>query len=349
MFELWFVFALIVMAFVPRIVSGQQYMYTDLGTLGSNYSRATAVNSNGQVVGYSNLSGGTQSGFFWDGTMHSLNDVIGSPNSANGLNGFGVIVGSVYDGQLGANQAMRLDHSTNSLQYLPLGPGHSVANGVNASGSIVGRYTQAEDHAFIFYPDGTVQDLGVGIATAVNDGDMVTGYLTFSGFARASVWSEGVQTLLGTLGGPSSYGLAINSLGQVAGSSSVGLTTQHAFVFTDGVGMVDLGTLGGSNSIAYGINSSGSIVGMSQNSAGTSVAFVCSGGVMVDLNSLLSNQPAGWTLASASAVSENGYIVGHAVSSDGQTTHAFLLTPVPEPGVLTISLLMCGVVRRRRH
>ena len=45
------------------------YIFTDLGTFGEAYSTPTAINSTGQVVGYSNTTGDTANhATIWNGT-----------------------------------------------------------------------------------------------------------------------------------------------------------------------------------------------------------------------------------------------------------------------------------------
>src|SRR5438034_456718 len=69
---------------------------------------------------------------------------------------------------------------------------------------------------------------------------------------------------LGTLGGSQSFGLSINTAGQVAGISYLSDNQViHAFLYSNGT-MTDLGTLPGypaAHSLAFGINASGQVTG----------------------------------------------------------------------------------------
>lgn len=81
---------------------------------------------------------------------------------------------------------------------------------------------------------------------------------------RCPVWTpQYTITSLGTLGGYTSWGQAINDLGQVAGRSE-GPNGQHAFLWRNGV-MTDLGTLIPTHieSSGLGINNHGDVVGYS--------------------------------------------------------------------------------------
>lgn len=73
------------------------------------------------------------------------------------------------------------------------------------------------------------------------------------------------------------------------------------------------------------------------------------GGVMTDLDTLI-DPASGWTLDEATGISDIGFITGYGTNPMGET-HAFLLTPTPEPSgwvVLGLGALgLCGLARRR--
>src|SRR5579859_2056029 len=84
---------------------------------------------------------------------------------------------------------------------------------------------------------------------ALNPGGELTGFFyTASHGPHAFTYNAGSITDLGTLGGATSIGNAINSSGQVAGQVDLSGGT-HAFLYSNG-SLNDLGTLGGSTSSA---------------------------------------------------------------------------------------------------
>ena len=123
---------------------------------------------------------------------------------------------------------------------------------------------------------------------------------------------------LGTLGGNSSTGYAINDFGQVVGESKKSVYgCDYAFLWSDATGMQNLGTLGGESSVAYGINNLGQVVGSAETKEGEFHAFFYSGsGVLQDLTTFgVSN--------SARDINDSGQIVGYYTHQPGQY-HPFL-------------------------
>ena len=125
---------------------------------------------------------------------------------------------------------------------------------------------------------------------------------------------------VGTLsGGINSSGYGINNSGQVVGESDTGpilhlnlrlksfsLYGTHAFLWTEGAGMMDLGHLGGGTSRATAISNNGVVVGTSALINGTDHAFrwtQASG--LIDLNTLLKPN-SGWVLVDAYGVNDHG-------------------------------------------
>jgi probable HAF family extracellular repeat protein len=166
-----------------------------------------------------------------------------------------------------------------------------------------------------------------------------------AGDFRAFTWtqSSGI-TMLGTLGGSDSWGMAINDSGEVAGHSTNASGYVHAFS-DDGGPLEDLGTLGGLSSYAYGINNSGTIVGYSTLSNGDTHAFVFLNGVMFELNNLIPAD-SGWTLDEAFSIDNAGQIFGDGVHNgefDSFRLDAESFTQaVPEPA--TFALFGIGFV-----
>lgn len=93
-----------------------------------------------------------------------------------------------------------------------------------------------------------------------NAGQVVGQYETGDfGVSRAFLYSNGVLTDLGTLGGSSSVALAINNSGVIVGASQSN-TGLQAFVYTAGAGMTNISPPG-YGSIALGVSDSGLVVG----------------------------------------------------------------------------------------
>jgi probable HAF family extracellular repeat protein len=124
---------------------------------------------------------------------------------------------------------------------------------------------------------------------------------------------------LGTFGGSSSFALAVNAVGQVAGYAyGPDDAWYHAFLYDarSGAPIQDLGSLGVS-SLATDINDAGQVTGYSRDANGELCAFRYADGRMREV------LPAGAQGSEAHAINAAGAIVGYAYYADGRRV-AFL-------------------------
>ena len=150
---------------------------------------------------------------------------------------------------------------------------------------------------------------------------------------------EGMIDLGALAGGSNSRAYGINDSGQVVGESDTGpiltlgvrlrhfpLFGTHAFLWTEGAGMVDLGHLGGGTSGARAISNNGVVVGSSELMNGTGHAFYWTRAEgMIDLNTLLPLN-SGWVLTEANGVNDRGQITGAGLHNG--VSRAFRLGPM---------------------
>ncbi len=138
---------------------------------------------------------------------------------------------------------------------------------------------------------------------------------------HAFLWSNGSMNDLGTVGGLSSEGLAVNLSGEVAGWSDTKNGAQDAFV-TSKSKMIDLGAIGplvGWESSATGINDFGEVVGWWGFNPGDH-AFLYSNGTVTTLPDLSSYSGGE---SAAAGINNNHEIVGVSDDVNGNN-HAVL-------------------------
>jgi probable HAF family extracellular repeat protein len=229
---------------------------------------------------------------------------------------------------------------------------YSRANGINALGQVVGysgpQRDSAESRAFVWTYQTGMTDIGTlggayAQANAINDNGVITGASQTQGMGPMVTTHAFLYRMpsppyqrynrmvdLGVLGGVSSYGMAINSYNHVVGYSTITNNQEqvHAFLH-DGTKMIDLGSLGGPGnrwgsdvSVALGVNNFDQVVGYTYLPAVgdmpiQQVAFLWrrgwnGSGQMINLNKLLYGMGKNYLVFSATAINDNGQIVGAA-------------------------------------
>ncbi|MEH2323884.1 MAG: DUF3466 family protein [Nostoc sp.] len=311
------------------------YSVTDLGSLtGETYSYATDINNSGEVA-INSLKG---SFFYSNGSLKKISPLPGDNQLAvSGINNLGQVVGNSVGNNFRNNPFL---YSNGITQ--PLAIQNAVPYAINDRTQVVGGATALGP---FLYSNGIATSIGTAgsVAYGLNNLGQVVGILNSS---KAFLYENGQTTNLGTLPGDG-YSVAndINDLGQVVGSSGItGVDDGSAFLYSSSTGLQDLGRLSPTDlfSVSLGINNLGQVVGFSGSKSdfyapdGNGLrAFLYSDNTLYDLNNLIApGSDPGFTLTAASAINNNGQIVGRgAVNGE---LHAFLLTPVssvavPEP------------------
>jgi hypothetical protein len=212
------------------------------------YAAATGINDGGWVAGTNSFRGtGTVESFKWKtGNPINLDDFSGDQchiSYAMSINTRGTVVGySAAVGACGDNRAVSYNSAGNITDLGTLGGTNAQAQAVNYFGDVVG-----------------VSELSTGQN-------------------RATLWSNGVASNLGTLGG-ASFAMGINDEGIIIGYFLDNRNQQRACVWRGGQ-IFDLNTLLNSSGlgwrllIATGVNSSGQIVGQGRDAQGRLRGFI---------------------------------------------------------------------------
>lgn len=335
------------------------YTVVDLGDLGANVGRASAVNDFGQVVGEAQVPvpGTVAHAFSWEpNTISDLGTLGGQNSGAFDINNAGTICGFAENALGEALPALWTGGSVGALPTL--GGNLGAAWGLNNAGAAVGHayVSSAAYHAALWDEHG-VQDLGTlgglySVAYDINDqGTAVGSAYDSTGRERACAWGPGGPVGLGGVGGGQwTAARKINDLGQIIfWGTPQGATANRASFWNGDLSspVIDLGTFGGDESWAYGLNSHGFVVGRAQFQDWTYHAFVWDGAALTDLGTL------GGASSSAFGINDQGVIVGYAYDASGRA-RAVEWVPVPEPaggafvGLGGLAFFLCGKYRRRR-
>ncbi len=329
------------------------------------YTQAHAINAAGRIVGAGTVAiapDGTQTyrAMVWgpDGVGTVLPAPPGGGQDSSDANAIGTdghIVGVDYGNH---HATLWRDGAAIDLGTLKAGDaGYSLANGINASGQIVGLSTVFPngapgdyEHAALW--DGATRtDLGTfasdnsgsSQAFGINDTGQIVGYAATppspridSGTPHAALWHAGTLTDLGTLKPDNtgySLAYAINARAQIAGEAQNTDNKDHATIWADGM-KIDLGIPAGFlQSGANALNNRGQVVGGAQDpDPHKSRAYLWQGGVATDLNTLLP-EGSGWVLVAATGINDAGQIIGNGTYQGA--TRGFVLTlpatPAPSP------------------
>jgi len=339
------------------------YSVTVLDGLGGSFgSAAYAINSTGQVAGYSCIPDNTrQHAMRWTGTTMTELGAFGSIESIGyGINDSGQVSGYLhYNGAL--TYAALWTGTDTTGTPLPQtrsvgtsGTLQSIGRGVNAAGQVAGflllagfvdyNGTHNFYHAGRFTTGLYAEDLGApgdynAFGFGINDSGQIAGYSS----NHAVRWTGTTAEYLGTFGSSNNFAYGINSSGDVAGSAQTANgSAQHAVRWT-GTTPEDLGTLGGTNSFGYGINDSGDVVGMSQiTDNATRHAFLYTGGTMYDLFNMLplDSGVTNLDISTAGSINNSGQIAATGTINGQQ--RALRLDPITVPEPTSIMLLLSG-------
>lgn len=234
----------------------------ELPPLGGNHSFATAINNNGQIVGWAETAVQDPTCSPTDGQILQFRAVVWEANS----------------------------HQVRSRELRPFpGDSTSAATAINDQGQAVGISGACDQgvgrfsaiHAVIWNREGKVREIpNLGGETwhtpmDINRQGDVVGFSNPPGenpvgdfIAHAFLWIHGSTTAtdLGTLTGDAlSEAFAINAHGQIVGVSFGGVNGSHAFIYENGA-MTDLNSILGTGNgdifqSAQDINDAGQITG----------------------------------------------------------------------------------------
>jgi len=219
----------------------------DLGTLGGGDSTAFAYAT--EVVGQAQTASGTYHAFSFDLSTNVKTDLgtLGGNFSAAYDTKYGIIVGASRIAGNARLRAFRYANGTMAPVAVDTG-GDSVARSVSNADDIVG-YTCTSGSVGcrpFLLSSGALTLLGpanrTGVATNVNDVGQVVGSLSTgpaTNLTHAFLYSSGVMTDLGTLGGATSDARGINQSGDVVGTAQNGAGQPRAFLWRNGR-MIDL-------------------------------------------------------------------------------------------------------------
>jgi probable HAF family extracellular repeat protein len=315
-------------------------VFTDIGTLGGNYTWSTGINASGVVVGSSYLANNNNyHAFLFDGVLRDLGTVSGGYSEARAINAAGQVAG-YSDGQafLYTGGLMR-----RLVDLLPAGHGWSQlyeAIDINDAGQITGRgfHNTLGNRAFLFTPaSGSTPATIVAFGTSsntypqwINASGQVAGR-DFSNGDRVFLYTPGPSggsfALMTGFGGTSSYPADLNDAGQVVGYSYLaGNNSYHPFLYSGGQS-TDLDPAA-TYSQATAISNNGTVLGYANG------PVLYRAGTVRRLADLMTG--CDWSPSWAYDINNSGQIVGYG-SQSGVGSRSFLMTPASSQTATTLT------------
>ncbi|MBM9509505.1 hypothetical protein [Actinacidiphila acididurans] len=224
-------------------------------SFGRTNANATAVNGAGRIVGFGwdtmGAEGPLATPYFSDGGQavsidpapgdHPGNHVLGFNDRGTVLMRYGGTEGYPSTGAF----LWRKGETATNLNRLA-GDYDLGSGALNAADQVVlGRDSFGEHHVYFFTSTADTVTAVLGptdgsssiqeVPRPLSDLGHVAGWYYHDGIDKHPfLWSGGAVLDLGTLGGPGAEPLAVNNLGQVAGTSDVPDGTRRAFLWRDG-------------------------------------------------------------------------------------------------------------------
>lgn len=258
-------------------------------------------------------------------TITDLGTLAGGSSAANAISNTGVVVGYSHTGS--TYQPFIWSVEAGMRQILTGATGSGDALGVNAAGTVVGYYRDAEGNqrAFSWTGDGGLVELTPASTTGafafdINDSGQIVGTAFLPGdIHTAYTWNGGVAQPIPTPGGYQTAAYGISDTGQIVGAAVCTPTQCSGLnppVLWASPGSFQLLPASGT---AYAINDAGTVVGATQGPQGA-WKWSASGGFQALAN--LGGQNAG-----AYDINAAGYAVGQAFPQGSNGTHAVVWSP----------------------
>ena len=215
-----------------QALSWQNGAFASLPGLSSfTRSFANGVNTAGRTVGAGIRPDGSRALMWSSAGVTDLGTLGGAYAAALSLNDFNQVVG--YSTTAGETQTRAFLYQSGSMQPLASLPGaiETIAYDISNTGYIAGTAVTSAPAAPILWSSGTPIRLPIpatartGAANAVNNSGIAVGAYEINlatGAFAAAMWTSGVLSNLGNLGGPTPYAVAadINNRNQVVGTSA---------------------------------------------------------------------------------------------------------------------------------